>query len=70
MPAPRGANIVAIVGRDGGYAAKVADAWVVIPTVNPGHITPHTEVFQAVVWHLMVSHPLLKRAEMKWESHH
>jgi D-sedoheptulose 7-phosphate isomerase len=63
-----GAKIAAIVGRDGGYAAKIADAWVIIPTVNPAHVTPHSEAFQAVVWHLMVSHPLLKRAETKWES--
>jgi D-sedoheptulose 7-phosphate isomerase len=63
-----GAKITAIVGRDGGHAAKVADACVIIPTVNPVHVTPHSEAFQAVVWHLMVSHPLLKQAETKWES--
>ena len=63
-----GAKIAAIVGRDGGYAAQVADACVVIPTVNPAHVTPHTEAFQAVVWHLVVSHPDLKQAETKWES--
>lgn len=63
-----GARIVAIVGRDGGYSAQVADAAVVIPTVNPNHITPHSEAFQAIVWHLMVSHPQLKQAETKWES--
>jgi D-sedoheptulose 7-phosphate isomerase len=62
------ARIVAIVGRDGGFAAQVADACVMIPTVNPIHVTPHSEAFQAVVWHLMVSHPLLKRTETKWES--
>jgi len=63
-----GARITAIVGRDGGFAAQVADACVIIPTVNPVHVTPHSEAFQAVVWHLMVSHPLLKQAETKWES--
>jgi D-sedoheptulose 7-phosphate isomerase len=63
-----GSKIAAIVGRDGGYAAQVADACVVIPTVNPVHVTPHTEAFQAVVWHLVVSHPALKQAETKWES--
>lgn len=62
------AGIVAIVGRDGGFAARVADACVIIPTVNPVHVTPHSEAFQAVVWHLLVSHPLLKVAETKWES--
>jgi D-sedoheptulose 7-phosphate isomerase len=63
-----GARIAAIVGRDGGYAAQVADACVIIPTVNPVHVTPHSEAFQAVVWHLLVSHPALKQAETKWES--
>jgi D-sedoheptulose 7-phosphate isomerase len=63
-----GARIAAIVGRDGGYAAQVADACVIVPTVNAVHITPHTEAFQAVVWHLLVSHPDLKQAETKWES--
>jgi D-sedoheptulose 7-phosphate isomerase len=63
-----GANICGVVGRDGGYTAKVADACVVIPVVNPETITPHTEAFQAVVWHLMVSHPSLQQAAMKWES--
>ncbi len=62
------ATIVGVVGRDGGYTAKVADACVIIPTVNPDHITPHTEAFQAVVWHLMVSHPALKSTQTKWES--
>jgi D-sedoheptulose 7-phosphate isomerase len=57
-----------LVGRDGGYAAQVADACVIIPTVNPVHVTPHSEAFQAVVWHLMVSHPALKQTETKWES--
>jgi len=63
-----GAGVLGIVGRDGGYTAQVADACVVIPTVNPQHVTPHTEAFQAVVWHLLVSHPALKQAETKWES--
>lgn len=63
-----GASVAAIVGRSVGYAAQVADACVVIPTVNPDHVTPHSEAFQAVVWHLLVSHPLLKAAETKWES--
>jgi D-sedoheptulose 7-phosphate isomerase len=62
------ARTVAIVGRNGGYAAQVTDACVIIPTVNPLHVTPHSEAFQAFVWHLMVSHPALKRAETKWES--
>jgi len=63
-----GAKIAAIVGRDGGYAARVADACVIIPTVNAVHVTPHSEAFQAVVWHLVVSHPALKQAQTKWES--
>lgn len=63
-----GARITGIVGRDGGYTAQVADACVVVPTVNATHTTPHAEAFQAVVWHLMVSHPALKAAETKWES--
>jgi len=63
-----GAAIVGIVGRDGGYTATVADACVIIPTVNPNTVTPHSEAFQAVVWHLLVSHPLLKSAPTKWES--
>jgi D-sedoheptulose 7-phosphate isomerase len=63
-----GAAIAGIVGRDGGYTATVADACVVIPTVNADHVTPHAEAFQAVVWHLMVSHPRLKAAATKWES--
>lgn len=62
------AKIVGIVGRDGGYTAKVADACVIVPTINPNHITPHSEAFQAVVWHLMVSHPALKHQQTKWES--
>jgi D-sedoheptulose 7-phosphate isomerase len=63
-----GAKTAALVGRDGGYAAQVADACVIIPTVNPVHVTPHSEAFQAVVWHLLVSHPALKQSETKWES--
>jgi len=62
------AKTAAIVGRDGGYAAKVCDACVIIPTVNPVHVTPHSEAFQAVIWHLLVSHPALKQSETKWES--
>jgi D-sedoheptulose 7-phosphate isomerase len=64
----RGAAILGIVGRDGGYTAKVADVAICIPTVNPASVTPHSEAFQAVVWHLLVTHPSLKIAEMKWES--
>jgi len=63
-----GCKIIGIVGRDGGFTATVADACVLIPTVNPTHVTPHAEAFQAVVWHLMVSHPDLKACETKWES--
>jgi len=63
-----GARVLGIVGRDGGYTAKVADACVIIPTVNPENITPHTEAFQAVIWHLIISHPEMKAFEMKWES--
>jgi D-sedoheptulose 7-phosphate isomerase len=63
-----GASIVGVVGRDGGFTAKVATACVVVPTVNPATVTPHAEAFQAVVWHLLVSHPLLKAAPTKWES--
>lgn len=63
-----GAKIVGVVGRDGGYTARVADAVCIIPTVNPATITPHSEAFQAVVWHLLVSHPKLKAQETKWES--
>lgn len=64
----RGASVLGIVGRDGGYTAKVADVAIIIPTVNPNNITPHSEAFQAVVWHLFVSHPKLKVAQTKWES--
>ena len=63
-----GASVVGVVGRDGGYTAKEANACVIVPTVNPDHITPHSEAFQAVVWHLIVSHPKLKVAKTKWES--
>ena len=63
-----GATVTGIVGRDGGYTAQAADACVVVPTVNPTHVTPHAEAFQAVIWHLLVSHPALKIAETKWES--
>jgi D-sedoheptulose 7-phosphate isomerase len=63
-----GSKITGIVGRDGGYTATVADACVIVPTVNPVHTTPHAEAFQAVVWHLIVSHPAIKQAETKWES--
>jgi D-sedoheptulose 7-phosphate isomerase len=63
-----GATVLGVVGRDGGYTATVADACVIVPTVNPQNVTPHTEAFQAVVWHLLVSHPKLKAAQTKWES--
>jgi D-sedoheptulose 7-phosphate isomerase len=63
-----GAKIIGVVGRDGGYTAKVADACVLIPVVNPVHVTPHSEAFQAVVWHLLVSHPAVKVEQTKWES--
>ena len=63
-----GARVTGVVGRDGGFVAQVADACVVVPTVNPENITPHTEAFQAIVWHLLVSHPKLKAHETKWES--
>jgi len=63
-----GARVIGVVGRDGGFTAEVADARVIIPTVNPTTVTPHTEAFQSVVWHLLVSHPSLRQAEMKWES--
>jgi D-sedoheptulose 7-phosphate isomerase len=62
------AAILGVVGRDGGYTAQVADCCVVVPTVNPEAITPHTEALQAVVWHLLVSHPALKTNATKWES--
>ena len=63
-----GASVFGICGKDGGYTAQVADACVIIPTVNPANITPHSEAFQGVVWHLFVSHPRLKMAQTKWES--
>jgi D-sedoheptulose 7-phosphate isomerase len=63
-----GSRVIGIVGRDGGYTAQVADACVIVPTINPAHITPHAESFQAVIWHLLVSHPALKAAATKWES--
>lgn len=63
-----GATITGVVGRDGGYTAQVADACVVIPVVNADTITPHTEAFQALIWHFLVSHPRLRASEMKWES--
>ena len=63
-----GAKVTGVVGRDGGYTAQAADACVIIPTVNPETITPHSEAFQAVIWHLLVSHPKLKVNQTKWES--
>jgi D-sedoheptulose 7-phosphate isomerase len=63
-----GSTIVGVVGRDGGFMATVADACVIVPTVNAKAVTPHTEAFQAVIWHLLVSHPALQTAPAKWES--
>jgi D-sedoheptulose 7-phosphate isomerase len=63
-----GAAIIGIVGRDGGYTALVADVCCVVPTVNPANVTPHSEAFQGVIWHLLVSHPKLKIQQTKWES--
>jgi len=63
-----GAKVVGVVGRDGGYTARVADACVVIPTINDAHVTPHAEAMQSVICHLMVSNPALKQARTKWES--
>lgn len=63
-----GAKVTGVVGRDGGFTAKVAQACVVVPVVNPDNITPHTEAFQAVIWHLLVSHPKLKASQTKWEG--
>ena len=63
-----GASVVGIVGRDGGYTAQQATACVIVPTVNPTHVTPHSEAFQGVIWHLLVSHPKLKVSPTKWES--
>jgi D-sedoheptulose 7-phosphate isomerase len=64
----KGATVMGIVGRDGGYTARKADAVVIVPTVNINHITPHTEAFHGVIWHLLVSHPKLKVVQTKWES--
>lgn len=63
-----GAKIIGIVSRDGGYTAEVADACVLIPSPNAENVTPHAEAFQAVIWHLLVSHPKLKIQQTKWES--
>jgi D-sedoheptulose 7-phosphate isomerase len=63
-----GATIVGVVGRDGGFTGRVGDACVIVPTVNAAQVTPHTEAFQAVIWHLLVSHPLLQTRSAKWES--
>lgn len=63
-----GCKVIGIVGRDGGYTSQCSDACVIVPTVNPQHVTPHTEAFHAVVWHLIVSHPQLKVVATKWES--
>ena len=63
-----GTRIIGLVGKDGGYTATVADACVIVPTVNPSNVTPHSEAFQAVLWHLFVSHPDLKVNQTKWES--
>ena len=63
-----GASVIGVVGRDGGYTSKEATACVIVPVVNPAHVTPHSEAFQAVIWHLLVSHPKLKAAPTKWES--
>ena len=63
-----GAGVVGVVGRRDGFTAQVADACVVVPIVNPEHVTPHSETFQAVIWHLLVSHPALKTSPTKWES--
>jgi D-sedoheptulose 7-phosphate isomerase len=64
----RGAKILGVVGRDGGYTAQVADACVIIPSIYSAHVTPHTEAFQSIVHHLLVTHPRLKAAQTKWES--
>ena len=63
-----GARVIGIVWKDGGYTATVADACVIVPTVNANNITPHSEAFQAVIWHLFVSHPAVKQNQTKWES--
>jgi D-sedoheptulose 7-phosphate isomerase len=62
----RGLSIFGIVGRDGGYTAKQADIAVIVPTIDPKHVTPHAEAFQAVIWHCLVSHPALQKAATKW----
>ena len=63
-----GAAVIGVLGRDGGYTASVADACVIVPVVNPGSITPHTEAFQAVIWHLIASDPRLQLMSNKWEG--
>ncbi|MEM7182230.1 MAG: SIS domain-containing protein [Spirochaetota bacterium] len=63
-----GSKIFGVVGKDGGFTAKSSDLVLVVPTVNTGHITPHTEAFHSVIWHLLVTHPALKFNETKWES--
>jgi D-sedoheptulose 7-phosphate isomerase len=63
-----GARIVGVVGRDGGHTGRTADVCVLVPTVNPARVTPHAEAFQAVIWHLLVSHPALQSAPTRWES--
>jgi D-sedoheptulose 7-phosphate isomerase len=63
-----GATVLGVVGRDGGYTAKVGDAVCIIPTVNPDAVTPHSEAFQSVIWHLLVTHPMLKARQTKWEG--
>ncbi|MDA1184511.1 MAG: SIS domain-containing protein [Acidobacteria bacterium] len=63
-----GAEILGIVGRDGGFTATVADECIIVPTINPDNVTPHTEAFQSVIWHLLVSHPMVKTSQTKWES--
>jgi D-sedoheptulose 7-phosphate isomerase len=63
-----GASVLGVVGRDGGYTAKVGDAVCIVPTINPDAVTPHSEAFQAVIWHLLVSHPTLKLKQTKWEG--
>ncbi|HEX4674478.1 MAG TPA: SIS domain-containing protein [Steroidobacteraceae bacterium] len=63
-----GAKVTGVVGRDGGFTARAADACIIVPTVNSATITPHTEAFQALIWHLLVSHPLLKQNPTKWEA--
>lgn len=63
-----GAKVFGIVGRDGGFTKKIADACIVVPTVNPDTVTPHAESFQAVLWHLIVTHPAMRIGQMKWEA--